>query len=100
MTERNYTGRSVCRISGLLGCIGLGFWAMASWAQPTAQLAVFEDIAVQAVLEGGTQAWTASIVIPEGAEQRSLDEQVFTDLSPLLDSPDAVRLPPDQSQED
>ena len=53
------------------------------------------DVEVRDALAAADAAWTRSLLLPE-PEITAYDEQVFTELSPILDSPEGVRLPEDQ----
>ena len=53
------------------------------------------DTQVEAALATAEGAWAESLldITQPGS---AYDEQVFTELSPILDSPDAIKLPEDQ----
>lgn len=51
----------------------------------------------EALIDAANHGWVDTYLShPDDA----LDEQVFTDISPILDSPDPVKLPEDQRTED
>ncbi len=53
------------------------------------------DVEVKDALATLDAAWTRSLLLPD-SENSAYDEQVFTELSPILDSPQGVKLPEDQ----
>ena len=53
------------------------------------------DVEVREALAAADAAWTRSLLLPD-PENVAYDEQVFTELSPILDSPEGVKLPEDQ----
>ncbi|NKC01127.1 MAG: hypothetical protein GKR90_21890 [Pseudomonadales bacterium] len=63
--------------------------AQVSFAEPV-------TVEIQAVLEGAANGWTDAII----ADSAPMDEQIFTEISPLIESPDSVRLPEDQKLAD
>ena len=78
MMERKFIGLCAIAISAL---------ASQTYATPVAEPAVLD------VLKSASHDWSASL------NRRSvsvLDDQIFTDLSPILNSPDAIKLPEDQ----
>ena len=56
-------------------------------AEPVAQGVEFD-----ALIESAVNGWTDTLL----PDIEPLDEQIFTEISPLIDSPEAVRLPEDQ----
>ncbi len=50
---------------------------------------------VRDALASADAAWTRSLLLPD-PENTAYDEQVFIELSPILDSPEGVKLPEDQ----
>lgn len=94
MMVRRFSSRSNLPTS--LGVLML-LLAPLAIAQPAGQLLPPE--AALDIIEGATFDWVTVLTADEPAAAAELNEQVFTELSPLLDSPDAVRLPPDQDQE-
>ena len=68
-----------------IGCVTMGLGTVVCVA------------AALAVAEG---AWAESLLqLESSAQERDsspYDEQIFTELSPILDSPDAIKLPEDQ----
>ncbi len=68
------------------------FWAGPALAGPTLQ---FEDSVLEIIGEL-TDGWVDSVMQPQAGGQEVLSEQIFTEISPLLDSPEAVKLPEDQ----
>ncbi len=65
--------------------------SLAAQATPLDQLE--GDMAL--VFEHAQSAWAESL-ISQGRDTLPLDEQIFTDLSPILDSPQSIKLPADQ----
>ena len=53
------------------------------------------DPAVQEALDAGEGGWVETI-IADSRELLPYDEQIFTDISPIRDAADAIKLPPDQ----
>ena len=53
------------------------------------------DVDVRDALASADAAWTSSLLLPD-PENTAYDEQVFIELSPILDSPQGVKLPEDQ----
>ena len=91
MTVRKSTGR--CALRTNLVRVALLSWfctelAMAASAEPLAE-SVAEALATA---EG---AWVET-VLSEASELTSYDEQIFTEMSPILDSSQSVKLPEDQ----
>lgn len=86
----NFFGRCVLPTKlgpALLFCVS----SLAAHAAPLDQLE--GDMAL--VFEHAQSAWAESL-ISQGHNMLPLDEQIFTDLSPILDSPQSIKLPPDQ----
>ena len=75
----------VCRFGALSVFIVAGFCSPGLLAQSS-------DLHA---LDAG-QGW---LLIQPQVSQMDLDEQIFTEISPIIDSPEAVRLPADQSNE-
>ena len=99
MMEHNSTGRCVLNTSRrlrVLLCCALSVTAVTAPAAPVDQF----DQALSAALQTAEGAWSDSLLQIERAvserESAPYDEQVFTELSPILDSPDAIKLPQDQ----
>jgi hypothetical protein len=88
--EHKYSGRCVLCIKSFclfsLCLIGTG-----SLAAPADDY----DIETRQALEAADAAWTKSLLLPDNVST-PYDEQIFTELSPVLDSPQGVKLPPDQ----
>ena len=114
MKVRSSIGRSDLLISILIGGTGLLtflLWATSALAQPpvappaTAAVLVLSAQSDQPhdamqpgdMLEIVAGAWQPAA--PDAGPTAPLDEQIFTDLSPIVDSPNAVRLPTDQQPE-
>ena len=57
---------------------------------------VKQDLVLESILESAINSWTKTI-LPEG---EVMDEQIFTEISPLIDSPEGVQLPEDQQVAD
>ena len=57
---------------------------------------VKQDLVLESILESAINSWTKTIQ-PEG---EVMDEQIFTEISPLIDSPEGVQLPEDQQVAD
>lgn len=53
------------------------------------------DVDIRDALASADAAWTRSLLLPD-PENTAYDEQVFIELSPILDSPQGVKLPADQ----
>ena len=85
MTERRFSGLCGCIISAALA------WSAAAAADTGAEFTEFE-----AELGGSLLAW----VQQSEAQPAALDEQIFTEISPLLDSPQGVRLPEEAAPPD
>ncbi len=72
-------------LGGLLTALALA--SPGAWATPSeAAFVIGVDTSTAAAL----QAWADSL---DSASDRRFDEQIFTDISPLIDSEDAVKLP-------
>lgn len=52
------------------------------------------DLDLETAVSGPVQNWIQGL---HGAELEAFDPQIFTEISPLLDSPEGVRLPADQT---
>lgn len=50
------------------------------------------DVKVENLIGAASNEWVRVILTPVDA----MDEQIFTEISPLIDSPEGVRLPEDQ----
>jgi hypothetical protein len=94
MTVYKYTGaysmpakRSMAASGILLGLLLLGTQAI--FADPV-------TVEIQSILEGAANGWTDAII----ADSAPMDEQIFTEISPLIESPSSVRLPEDQELAD
>lgn len=57
------------------------------------------DIEIRQALDAADAAWTKSLLLPDDVST-PYDEQIFTELSPILDSPEGVKLPSDQQLQD
>ena len=98
MMELSSTGRFASTIKRTLRGCSAGLLLAAGVAQGApASYGEGELAAALAVAEG---AWADSLLqLDTSAQERdalSYDEQIFTELSPILDSPDAIKLPEDQ----
>ena len=90
MMVRKFIGRS----SMLAKCsmvFALAFLTSVTAAEPVAQ-----DVEFDALIERAVNGW-ADVLLPD---VEPLDEQIFTEISPLIDSPEGVRLPEDQQLAD
>lgn len=99
MMEHNCIGRCASTIkyfAQVLFCSGMLMHAGTAGAAPVDYYT--EDLA--AALATAEGAWADSLlqVQSQSAERETspYDEQIFTELSPILDSPDAIKLPQDQ----
>ena len=82
MMERKFSSR--CALITSLSCV-LTVASSVVLGQPA-------DAEVESLVEGAVVEWTGDLMpAPE-----PLDPQIFTEISPLIDSPDAVKLPEDQ----
>lgn len=85
----SHTGRVLALSLGLL-------LSSAAQAAPVDSL----DQRLAAAFEMAEGAWVDSLLKLKGSagegQAQAYDEQVFTELSPILDSPDAINLPEDQ----
>ena len=90
MMAHSFTGRSVLFIRRFV------LLALIS-ASPLLQTASADDydIEISEALASADAAWARSLLLPD-AENTPFDEQIFTELSPILDSPQGVKLPEDQ----
>ena len=87
MMERKFSGRSGMRASALLLTLLMAIVA------PVAAAPVGQEVNLEAVIESAVNSWTEALLAPSGDE---LDEQIFTEISPLIDSPEGIKLPDDQ----
>ena len=98
MMELSSTGRFASTIKrSLCGCsVGLLFAAAGVQAAPVS----YGEGDVAAALAVAEGAWADSLLqLESSAQERDsspYDEQIFTELSPILDAPEAIRLPEDQ----
>lgn len=83
-----YTRTLILRALILLMLVGLSPQVLAASADDF-------DVQIREALAAADAAWTRSLLLPE-PENAAYDEQVFTELSPILDSPEGVKLPDDQ----
>ena len=97
--EHKYTGRCASttkRTSKLALC---GLLAACTAGLQAAPVDYHGDDLADA-LETAQGAWAESLIRLEDPTQEReggiYDEQIFTELSPILDSPEAIRLPEDQ----
>ena len=94
MMVHRFTGRfslNTRALRGLNVMLGLLLCSSALQAAPVGDF----DAQVECALETAEGAWADSLldIVQPGA---AYDEQVFTELSPILDSPEAIKLPEDQ----
>lgn len=78
----------------LIGIVFLWMLAPLSLAAPAPELD--EALAVELSLAEG--AWTEIMTALPKLEGQPYDEQIFTELSPIVDSPEALKLPEDQQR--
>ncbi len=97
MTVHRFIGRYVSSMIKIYRRLGL---AMAIWlvgsvhAAPTESMDTLGD--ALAIAEG---AWADTLLQVRSQDQKTwgnYDEQIFTELSPIIDSPEGVKLPEDQ----
>ncbi len=86
MTVPRFFGRCVLIIS--LGALQTPLVLAQSAADLSTEISTLEGAV--------TQEWGRTF----GLQDEKLDEQIFTEISPLLDAPDAVKLPDDQQDDD
>jgi hypothetical protein len=55
----------------------------------------FSD-SVAAALASAEGAWADSLLALDAAAMQPFDEQIFTEISPILDSAEGIKLPQDQ----
>ena len=89
MTVHRFTGCCAMRVNVVLAAVALMFGSMVG-AAPAPLPPEVQDALDTA--EGG---WVESI-ISDSRELLPYDEQIFTDISPIRDAADAIKLPPDQ----
>ncbi|XOV84505.1 MAG: hypothetical protein ACFHXK_05180 [bacterium] len=53
------------------------------------------ELELREALAAADAAWTKSMLLPDD-KNSPYDEQIFIELSPILDSPEGVKLPDDQ----
>ncbi len=91
MMACSFTGRCAMRFSRLL-IIGLAalvpYGAMAAPSQTLSE-------SIAEALATAERAW-ADTTLPDGSDAVPFDEQIFTEISPILDSPNTIKLPEDQ----
>lgn len=90
MMVRKFIGRS----NMLARCSWV--FALALLTSLTAAEPVAQDVEFDALIESAVNGW-ADVLLPD---VEPLDEQIFTEISPLIDSPEGVRLPEDQQLAD
>lgn len=90
MMVRNFSGRFAITAK-LLPAVLMALLWQTGHAEPVSQA-----LDVRAVLESAVNGWSDEIL----PDLDPLDEQVFTEISPLIDSPESVRLPEDQQLAD
>ena len=90
MMEHKCSGRLDMLARSLWVCL-LTLTTSSVSAEPVPQ-----DIEFDALIESTVNGW-ADALLPD---VEPLDEQIFTEISPLIDSPDGVRLPEDQQLAD
>jgi hypothetical protein len=91
MMEHKSTGRCSMRTKfKLLGCLCIAF---AIPAQATDQC--FSD-SVASALATAEGAWVDSLLAQGNVSVVPYDEQIFTEISPILDSAEGIKLPEDQ----
>lgn len=90
MMVRKFFGRS----NMLAKCSWV--FAIAFLTSVTAAEPVTQDVEFDALIESTVNGWTDALL----PDVEPLDEQIFTEISPLIDSPEGVRLPEDQQLAD
>ena len=97
MTVHRFIGRYVLNTSSARRRLGLVLAVLlcgSAHAAPASRIDSAAD--ALAVAEG---AWADTLLQARSQDEQtwgSYDEQIFTELSPLIDSPEAVKLPEDQ----
>lgn len=97
MTVRKFIGRCVLPIS--LGVTLCATQVVAQEAVTPGQQSVVDSASLHWAEELRQQRLGGEGVdegLVSGADRGELDEQIFNEISPLIDSPNAVRLPQDQ----
>lgn len=90
MMAHNYFGRFDMHVRvGVL--IGL-FFSLVGYTSFVNAEPVNQELKVEVIIESAINSWTESIL----PEIEPMDEQIFTEISPLIDSPESIRLPEDQ----
>lgn len=74
----------------------LSFLCLISLSSLTSAEPVSADFEFDALIESAVNSWTDPIL----PDIQPLDEQIFTEISPLIDSPEGIRLPEDQQLAD
>ena len=103
MMEHNCTGRCALiierAVSGCLRSLALAA-ALLLFNAAHAAPVDYQDERLAAALATAEGAWADSLLKLEGGrgerDTLAYDEQIFTELSPILDSPEAIKLPEDQ----
>lgn len=91
MTALKFSGRCVSRIR-LAVCLLAGVSGFEVQAMPADGMS---EAQLQALIDAAQRAW-AEVLMAQHDALEPFDTQIFTDFSPLLDSPNGVRLPADQ----
>ena len=86
------------KCSGRLDMLARSLWAglLVLAAGFASAEPVTQDIEFEALIESSVNGWVDALL----PDVEPLDEQIFTEISPLIDSPDGVRLPEDQQLAD
>ena len=91
MMAHKFTGRCNMRTNlRILGCLCLML------ALPAAASDQCFTDSVAAALATAEGAWAESLLGAEGVSKVPYDEQIFTEISPILDSQEGIKLPEDQ----
>ena len=85
--KRESIGRCNILIS-VTGLLTIAMWALPLLAAPVA-------VDVEAALDVAEGGW--SDIVADAERSLPLDEQIFTEISPIVATEDGVRLPEDQS---
>ena len=94
MMARKFSGHSalITKPMHIKVLAGVVLWL--ACAGVTAQPSLTFEQQVEQLIDGASHTWLAEQVEAGGAE--SMDETLFTDISPLIESSEPVKLPEDQ----